>query len=184
MESGQSSELRLEMRSNIFVMAALHSDGRQASPVRVRNLSRTGALVESNLLPSAGTQVRLSRASLETLATIMWVDGSKAGLRFRSPIAVADWLPLGKRGTGQHFADELFHQKRLQSSKSPVAGQLVDTLLELKQSLERSGEELAQNADVAASHRSALQTIDAVAQTLASIAESLAGNGEDGFEAA
>ena len=184
MESSQSSELRLEMRSNIFVMAALYSEGRQAAPVRVRNLSRTGALVESSLLPSAGTQVRLSRASFEIVATIMWVDGSKAGLQFSSPIALAEWLPQGKRGIGQQFADELFHQKRLRSGKSPASGQLFDTLLELKHSLERSGEELALDSDVAASHHAALQTIDAVAQTLASLAETLAGKREDGLAAA
>lgn len=178
MESGSASELRLESRSNIFVMAALYTGNRAPAPVRIRNLSRTGALVEANVLPSPGAQVRLARANLATPATVMWVEGSKAGLRFTSPIAVSEWLPQQKRGIGQQFADELFHQKRLQSGDSPAFVGHVATLLELKQSLERTSKELALDASVATRHRMALQAIDAVSLTLADLANTLAENGD------
>ena len=108
----------------------------------------------------------------------MWVEGSTAGLRFTAPIAVGEWLPQQKRGIGQQFADELFHQKRLRTSDAPPFVGHVETLLELKQSLERSSRNLALDAPVAARHRAALQAIDAVAQTLADLADTLAENGE------
>jgi len=62
-------ELRVESRSNIFVMATIYAPG-GSTPVRVRNMSRTGALVEAPVLPAAGSRVRLSRGSLTVVGDI------------------------------------------------------------------------------------------------------------------
>src|SRR5947209_15008642 len=138
MESTQPHELRIESRSNIFVMAALYSSGRSVTPVRIRNISRTGALIEASLLPPPGTDVRVSRASLSASGTLVWVEGVKAGVRFDEFVNVADWLPQGRRGFGQQFVDELFHQKRLVGARAGAAGGaerspgLGDELLELR----------------------------------------------------
>lgn len=113
MNSSPIHELRLDSRNNIFVMAALYASGRSVTPVRVRNISRTGALIEAGALPTVGTKVRLSRASLSASGTVVWIEGSKCGVQFDASISVANWLPQGRRGIGQQFVDELFHQKRL-----------------------------------------------------------------------
>ena len=86
-------------RSNIFVMATLYAAG-GSTPVRVRNMSRSGALVEASALPPAGTGVRLCRGSVSVAGEVMWVDEHKAGLRFASPTAAADWLPGGTAREG------------------------------------------------------------------------------------
>jgi hypothetical protein len=44
---------RADIRSNMFVMAVLYCDGCSA-PVRIRNLSRSGALIESAVIPPDG----------------------------------------------------------------------------------------------------------------------------------
>jgi hypothetical protein len=179
MQSTTPHELRIESRSNIFVMAALYSAGRSVTPVRVRNISTTGALIEAAVLPPPGTHVRLGRASLSASGTLVWVENAKAGMRFDEPVAVADWLPQGRRGFGQQFVDELFHQKRLGTIRKAVpggadGGSLADELLELRIQLERAAEELALDGAVASRHLTTLQAIDLVGQALAKVAAEMA----------
>lgn len=181
MDPAPSPEHRLETRNNIFVMATVYAAGRP-TPVRVRNMSQGGALVEAAGLPPAGTSIRLSRGSLEVNGDIMWVDANKAGLRFASPVRVSDWLPVGKRGGGQQLIDEMVHRARVgaaaRTSSSEVFDQtnvsVADELSQLSSMLERAGEELASNGAVAKQHPAALQLIDAVTQALAKLAASAA----------
>ena len=174
MDTPPAPNNRLEARSNIFVMAALYTD-RGSTPVRIRNMSRSGALVEAAVLPVAGTQVRLSRGSISVTGEVMWVDKHKAGVRFDSPTSPNEWLPGGKRGAGQQMADELAHQARLGAS-SRIAGsplpppQLSEELLRLHQVLMRAGEELASNNALTTGQLIALQEIDVTAQRLANLA--------------
>lgn len=181
MHSAPVHELRLDSRSNIFVMAALYASGRSVIPVRVRNLSRMGALVEAVELPEAGTPVHLNRASLSATGTVIWVNGGKGGIQFDAPVAVGEWLPQGKRGIGQQFVDELFHQKRMRiadhdmvdpSAESELG--LTGELLELRVALDRAAEALAVDAAVASRHLITMQTIDRVSQTLARLAANAA----------
>ena len=176
MQSTAIHELRVDSRNNIFVMGALYTSGRSVTPVRIRNISRTGALVEAPSLPAVGTTVRLSRASLSASGTLVWAEDCKAGVQFDSPISVANWLPQGRRGIGQQFVDELFHQKRLgvspqksQQQDGRSAG-FAEELLELRLVLESAAEELAIDGAIAARHTIALQAIDGVAQALARLA--------------
>jgi hypothetical protein len=172
-------ELRIGSRSNIFVMAALYSAGRSVTPLRVRNISTTGALIEAAVLPPSGTHVRLGRASLSASGTLVWVENAKSGMRFDEPVAVADWLPQGRRGFGQQFVDELFHQKRFGAARIAFpagadGGSLADELLELRTQLERAAEELALDGAVASRHLTTLQAIDLVGQALAKVAAEMA----------
>jgi hypothetical protein len=181
MDSAPVHELRLDCRSNIFVMAALYASGRSVAPVRVRNLSRTGALIEAVDLPEPGTHVRLGRGSLTASGTIIWLNRGKGGLQFDRPVAVADWLPQCRRGIGQQFADELFHQNRVRTTAAdpvevaadPTLG-LAGELLELRVSLERAGEALALDGAIASRHLLTLQAIGCVSQALARIAATVA----------
>jgi PilZ domain len=177
MEPAPSPEHRLESRSNIFVMATVYAAG-SPTPVRVRNMSQSGALVEATGLPPAGTSIRLSRGSLEVIGDIMWVDTNKAGLRFASPVRVADWLPVGKRGSSQQLIDELVHRARVgAAARTPSLEpfdqtnvSLADELSQLSCMLERAGEELASDSAVTMQHLAALQIIDGVTQSLAKLA--------------
>lgn len=177
MESAPPSEHRFESRNNIFVMATIYAAA-SSTPVRVRNMSPSGALVEAAGLPPAGTSIRLSRGSLEVIGDIMWVDAHKAGLRFASSVRVADWLPQGKRGGGQQLIDEMVHRARVGAAAgTPSSGRVeqvnvtfADELGQLCHMLERAGEELASDSVVATRHPGALQFIDGVAQSLAKLA--------------
>lgn len=161
------------------MMATVYAAG-SSTPVRVRNMSQSGALVEAAGLPPAGTKIRISRGSLEAIGDIMWVDANKAGLRFASPVRVADWLPVGKRGGGQQLIDEMVHRARVGAAARSPSSEPFDQanqsfageLSHLRCLLERAGEELASDSAVTTRHPSALQIIDGVAQSLAKLAGS------------
>jgi hypothetical protein len=161
-------ELRVESRNNIFVMATMYAAA-GSTPVRVRNMSRTGALVEASALPAAGTKVRLSRGSLTVTGDVMWIGDGKAGLRFACPVTVTEWIPLGKRGSGQQLIDEMVHQARVGSSgpqAAPATVEIADEMVQLSQMLERVAEELSFDPAVSSHHAPALQMLDAVTQAL------------------
>jgi hypothetical protein len=145
-------------------------------PVRIRNMSRSGALVEGTAMPPAGTEVRLSRGSLCVAGEIMWAELRKAGLRFAAPAVAADWLPNGQRGVGQQLADELVHKARLGvlpisavDQRPTIAAGLHEEILRLHQILQRAGEELASDEALAATHLMSLQAIDGVTSCLAKL---------------
>lgn len=177
-----SADGREDARSNIFVIATLYSPTGQ-SPVRVRNLSRTGALVEGAVLPVAGTAVRLSRGSMAVAGHVVWCEANKAGLRFDAMVCVADWLPQGGRATGQQRVDEIVYEvnrnggaKGGVSAPVPVAMPTVDVAGELRQlgaCLSGIAEELAGDPEVAARFGTRLQVIELGAQSLVRLAASL-----------
>lgn len=92
MTGGGDCGARVERRTNMFVMASLIA--RSASgPVRVRNLSSTGALIEGAVIPAPGERVFLRRAGATVVGEVIWSRDGRAGLRSDSRVTVADWLP-------------------------------------------------------------------------------------------
>lgn len=82
---------RLHPRTHLFVIATLYADSGSA-PVHVRNMSQTGALIESAVLPRPGTTVKLKRGSLQASGRIVWKAGKRAGVSFTGDIHVAEWM--------------------------------------------------------------------------------------------
>jgi hypothetical protein len=165
----------------MFVTGTLYAAG-GSTPVRIRNLSRRGALVEAAGLPPAGTVVRLSRGSFSVAGEILWVEGRKGGLQLASPIAAAEWMPMGERGRGQQLIDEVMHHARLGSipratPNKPVARSKLSLraeLVRLQQLLLGANEELASEDALTAAQVIAVQTIDGVANSLAHLADQVA----------
>ena len=117
MSGAAKSENRLSARTNLFVMAAI-CGGLGSEPVKVRNLSPNGALIEGAVLPQTGTQVRLCRADLEVGGEIVWCKDGRAGLQFGSPVVVADWLPQGSANAGQQRVDQLVQKLKTSGASS------------------------------------------------------------------
>ncbi|NWM10776.1 hypothetical protein GY642_25995, partial [Escherichia coli] len=51
-------------RKNLLLAATIEADGLRV-PVRIRNLSEGGAMVDGSVLPRAGTLLTLTRAEIE-----------------------------------------------------------------------------------------------------------------------
>ncbi len=60
--------------------------------VRIRNLSRSGALIEGEVVPSAGSTVELIRNNNSARAEIVWSRPGRCGVKFDNPIVIEDWV--------------------------------------------------------------------------------------------
>ena len=166
---------RADARSNIFVVAALRSDG-IAAPVRVRNMSTKGALIDGPLIPAEGAQVQLSRGSLNVTGEIVWRSDHRAGLRFSSAVRVGDWIPGSGGHSAQQRVDGTIHDYRMARSFGEPAAEgpaMADEVFELARALGHVAEELASDHAAAERHLAALQTIDAAARALESLGRRL-----------
>ena len=161
-------------------MAATLSVGSDSFPVKLRDLSSEGALIEGVILPTSGTNVCLSRGSLNVVAEVVWCRAGRAGLRFESSVSVAEWLPQGRALAAQQRVDQIVQQvkasrtetlaspKHLPTFQSRKVGALE--LTRLRVALETLAEDLAADPDIVKRHMTKLQTLDLVAQALTKLA--------------
>ena len=161
-------------RSNVFVIATLYSQGGSA-PVRIRNLSPRGALIEGAVLPLPGAAVRLSRGSLHVSGEVVWSADGRSGLRFHSSISVPEWLPRSSGARAQHDVDELVFKAKLGSlagrdtparAAPDKSNDLALEMARLATGLTRLCNELAEDDHVAARFPKNLQLIEATAREL------------------
>jgi hypothetical protein len=165
----------------MFLVGTLYFGG-ASTPVRVRNMSTTGALVEGAALPAAGAAIILRRGALEAPATTAWSEAGKAGLAFNGPINVAEWLPA-TAGKKQTQVDQIaFGLKHAVQTVAPAAVPVMERatstmailaeLAELQAQLGRLGDQLAGDAFVLANHPE-VQNLDAAGQQVGRIMEAL-----------
>ena len=99
------NEHRAAPRHPLIWNGTLHHDF-QSSPIRVRNISATGAMIETQATVRIGTEPLLEISPAVSLsATVEWAVGDQVGLRFHSPfdmnllvesrpvLATVDWTP-------------------------------------------------------------------------------------------
>ena len=188
-DPADGAQRRVEPRSNIFVVAALAS-GRGNGPVRIRNMSRSGALIEGAVIPADGSAVRLSRGSLGVAGTIVWRHENRAGMRFDCAVTVGAWLPGGKSAAGQQRVDEIVYSYKAEvgarrpaapAAPAPLRAARQDIgaqLIEVRESLNAVAEELAADDATTERHPNALQAIDMAAQKLETLARQLGSDAE------
>ncbi len=172
-------ENRREPRTNMFVMATLYFVAHSA-PVRLRDMSPAGALIEGAGIPEPGTKIRLCRGTLNVGGEVVWINGGKAGLRFYSSVSVADWLPSGRAAAPQQRVDEIVQQvKRSSTTPAESRGPLLTLspsevsaldLMRLRRAIEALAEDLADDPGVVQRHGPRLQTLDIAAQILGKLA--------------
>jgi hypothetical protein len=100
-----SDDHRAALRHPLIWTGQLHHDY-QSTKIRIRNISATGAMIESPDPVRVGAEPMLELAEeLMVPATVMWIVGDQVGLRFHSPfdidllagtrptVAPASWSP-------------------------------------------------------------------------------------------
>ena len=79
------SDHRRAPRHPLIWTGTLHF-GRQSAPVRVRNISSTGAMIECTQDVAAGAEAVLELGDEAAMAgTVQWVVGAQVGFKFQSP---------------------------------------------------------------------------------------------------
>ncbi len=90
-EPAQPEDLRGGPRRNLFLSAAIESDA-VSGPVRIRNLSEFGAMLEGAALPACGERLVLRRPDLQIRGNVIWSAGARCGVRFEGNITVSEWV--------------------------------------------------------------------------------------------
>src|SRR5687768_16471839 len=86
----KGAEDRASPRTNLLLAANAEVGGR-ILPVRIRNLSETGAMVEGAGLPDAGMKLVLELGDLHVSAVVAWAAGGRRGVKFDGPTPVEEW---------------------------------------------------------------------------------------------
>ncbi len=181
-------DARAGARTNLFLAASLLSAG-VAHPVRIRDLSATGARVETALVPEVGAAMSLVRGRLEVACLVTWSADHFCGLRFAAPVSVLEWMthpvaPERRRldalvpARGGAAAEAA--AARLEADK---AARVARDLARVSRLLEAFGEALAGDPHVVARHAVKLHTLGLAMQTLASLAETLRASAGEGVTA-
>lgn len=178
-------EARKQARSSLFVGAVMRTGEKQA-PVKIRNMSVDGAMVEADSTPAIGAQVEVLRGKLCAKATIMWSADGRCGLRFASPVIVKDWLAppakaeqnrvddivaIIKSGKLPAASDRLFEAERQSAPRSNR--ELVEDLQAVAMLIQDLEEELVNSEETLARHGQKLQNLDIAAQMVRAICQAL-----------
>jgi hypothetical protein len=117
-----TDEHRIAPRHPLIWNGVLHHDY-QSSDVRIRNISETGAMIETTAQVRVGTEPLLELSEAVSLSsTVEWAVGDQIGIRFHSPfdmrmlaesrptVASSNWTPpayLDPDAKGAHNWDRL-----------------------------------------------------------------------------
>ena len=85
MDESSMSQIRRSRRSPVLLAASVEVAG-VATPVKLRNLSEEGALVEGDRLPLEGSTTFFERNELRVKSRVAWVHENLAGLAFAKPL--------------------------------------------------------------------------------------------------
>ncbi|QNA85128.1 PilZ domain-containing protein [Sphingomonas sp. So64.6b] len=181
-------------RRNLLLAATIDAPGLHA-PVRIRNLSESGAMLEGAVFPDIGEPFTLRRAELSITATVVWRAGSRCGVRLDGVATVADWV-AGKRvdpgpgaGRNQQYVDRVQAAVRAgtvypdtqqppapagKMSEADLTARLAQELAYVKRLLEAVGDELTDDGLIVQKHSRSLQDFDLACQILGHLAAILA----------
>lgn len=81
MDESSPTQNRKTRRSNVLMAASLELSG-TSLPVKLRNLSAEGALVQGDKLPVEGSSVLFRKGDLSMPGSVAWVQGRQAGINF------------------------------------------------------------------------------------------------------
>ncbi len=109
-------------RTNLLLSATIETATLKA-PVRIRNLSEGGALLEGGAFPDVGGVLTLRRLEIAIDATVVWRAASRCGVQFKGKAAVADWVS----GTQSRSSPDI-SQARVDSIQAAIrAGRPIPT---------------------------------------------------------
>lgn len=182
-------------RKNVMLAATI-SAGTVSAPVRIRNLSEVGAMIDGPALPETGSTLMLSRMALSIAATVIWNTAGRCGLSLGSAIVVDDWI-AGAAATpakyGQFCVDQIQSAVRSGSALPsetrapapgpeelpPVERRVAGELARVKRMLDQVSEELTDDVDVLMRHQRAMQSFDIAAMIVEELATVLAADDRD-----
>ncbi|MDG2535046.1 PilZ domain-containing protein [Sphingomonas sp. HITSZ_GF] len=170
-------------RKNLLLAATIEADGLKV-PVRIRNLSEGGAMLDGSVLPRPCTRLLLRRSEIEVGARVIWQSQGKCGVSFEtSAVTVDEWVSGTRVANfagyaGQARVDAIQEAVRggavlpAEPAPEPAADlanlgeRLVEEIYHVRELLDSLGERLVEDPQVLATHLESLQNLDRASQIL------------------
>ncbi|MEO9130483.1 MAG: PilZ domain-containing protein [Sphingomonas sp.] len=185
-QPGADQQLR-SPRKNVLLSATIEA-GKLKVPVRIRNLSESGAMLDGAALPDLGAVLTLRRLQVEIGATVIWCEAGRCGVAFDGLVSVEDWvagncLPVRFVKPGQARVDEI--QSALRRGDAPLeeapppsrpvpVGELEQHIAAeigmVRRLLETVADELSEDPALLMRYAEALQRFDFGCQVLSHLA--------------
>ena len=168
-------ESRAAARTNLFLAATMHSADTQ-HPVKIRDLSATGARIETSLVSEVGDAVTLVRGRLSVHARVTRSGARFCGLSFNSPVSIQAWMTnpvLLERQRGRPRVAVEGEVATLVHSEAEMAGSVAEELSRVSRWLGIFGQTLANDPEVVTKHGTQLYDLGLAARALAAFAESM-----------
>jgi hypothetical protein len=185
-DPGTSARARAP-RKNLFLTATIRSGGVSA-PVRIRNLSEKGAMVDGQALPEPGAPLILQRLEVEMRGVVAWRAEGRCGIQFEGAASVDEWVagrraPAAIFGQGQSRVDQIQAAIRdgreivdedVPVGNSPelvtdVEARVAEELDHVQQMLDDVAADLISDMALLQRHGEALQRFDNVCQILSQL---------------
>jgi len=189
----RADETRTVSRASLYLAAALYCDG-LSSPVKIRNISSAGALVEGMVVADTGSLVQLVRGGLIVHGLVAWSVDGRCGIKFSGTVDVQQWRAV-PGNCEQQRVDEVVRLVKAGAVPLPVpplAGpeQIGDPAAEISGDLRRAlalldrlGEALAGDPEIVTRHGTALQKLDIAMQVLSAVEAIVTGESDPEIDA-
>jgi len=172
---------RSQPRSSMFVAAVMRVGADQV-PVKIRNMSPEGAMVETPLVPAVGSNVELTRGALVARGTVIWSLPTRFGIQFSGAVTVKNWLAAPTK-VQQQRVDEIIalvksgaiglDGTQAAAHEARSHDQLVDDLGAVVRLMEHLEDDLTSCDETLARHAGTLQNLDIAMQMLRAVAGEL-----------
>jgi hypothetical protein len=189
----RDKDARTAARASIYLAASMYREG-SSFPVKIRNISSSGALLESATAFAPGDHVELVRGALTVQGVVAWSDLGRCGITFRGCIDLLRWSAT-KTNKEQKRVDEIVTLIKGRagppsapihcSNPEPAPGAgpvqaLTADLARASELLRILEEELAKDTIVMALYPTALQNLDLAMQMIAAVGTSLTDQSDPG----
>jgi len=186
-----ANERRSTGRASLYLAATLYCDD-HSFPVKIRNISSTGALLESRTMLTAGVLVQLVRGSLIVHGLVAWAEDGRYGLKFSGSVDVQQWRATPMNAEQQRVDDVVRLVKagavplpiEAPSSDRPDAIELSTDLQRASGLIGKLADRLAKDSVVVALYATELQNLDIAIQVIAAVEGMLSGKTDLGTGAA
>jgi hypothetical protein len=192
----RAADARTASRASLYLAAALYCDG-SSSPVKIRNISSAGVLIEGGVIPSVGSLVQLVRGGLIVHGLVAWSIEDRAGIKFSGTVDVQQWRAAPKNNEQQRVDDvvRLVKAGAVPLPVTPLAYSRAtedgpDSPADLSGDLRRAlalldglGGVLAGDTDVVARHGVALQNLDIAMQVISAVEAIVTGQSDPEIDA-
>lgn len=95
-EKADQDQRSVQQRSRVMLAATVIARDRSID-VRIRDLSRSGALVECDAALEVGSVVELLRNNNAVRAEIVWARAGRCGIKFENNVVIEEWVGVPAR---------------------------------------------------------------------------------------